>query len=174
MANTPVEVKKTAPAPTGVPDTWRSFRTEMDRLFDRFAGGWGVPSLRRMFDTEPAFRYESTFSVPSPAVDITEDDAGYKVTAELPGMTEKEIEVVLSDGMLTLKGEKKQEKEQKEKNFYLSERSYGSFQRSFTLPEGVDRDKIAADFAKGVLTISMPKTAKAKEAEKKIEVKAAA
>ena len=133
-----------------------------------------MPSLRRMFDVEPAFRYESTFSVPSPAVDITEDAAAYKVTAELPGMSEKEIEVVLSDDTLTLKGEKRQEKEQKEKNFYLSERSYGSFQRSFTLPDGVDRDKIAADFSKGVLTISMPKTAKAKEAEKKIEVKAAA
>ena len=173
MANTPVEVKKTAPAPAA-PDAWRSLRTEMDRLFDRFAGGWGMPSLRRMFDAEPTFRYESSLTVPSPAVDITEDEAGYKVTAELPGMNEKEVEVVLSDGMLTLKGEKRAEKEQKDKNFYLSERSYGSFQRSFTLPDGVDRDKIAADFAKGVLTITMPKTAKAKEAEKKIEVKAAA
>ena len=173
MATTPVEVKKTAPAPTA-PDAWRSFRTEMDRLFDRFAGGWGMPSLRRMFEAEPAFRYESTFSVPSPAVDITEDAAGYKVTAELPGMSEKEIEVTLSDGMLTLKGEKQQEKEQKDKNFYLSERSYGSFQRSFAVPEGVDRDKVTADFAKGVLTIVMPKTTKAKEAEKKIEVKVAA
>ncbi len=174
MSSTPVEVKKTAPAPAATPDTWRSFRTEMDRLFDRFAGGWGMPSLRRMFDTDPAFRYEGTLSVPSPAVDVTEDDTGYKVTAELPGMSEKEIEVVVSDGMLTLKGEKRAGKEQKDKNFYVSERSYGSFQRSFTLPDGVDRDKVAADFAKGVLTISMPKTAKAKEAEKKIEVKAAA
>ncbi len=174
MASTPVEVKKSTPAPTGAPDAWRSLRTEMDRLFDRFASGWGMPSLRRMFDVEPTLRYESSFSMPTPAMDITEDEAGYKLTAELPGMTEKEIEVVLADGMLTLKGEKKAEKEQKDKNFYLSERSYGSFQRSFTLPDGVDRDKITADFAKGVLTIAMPKTAKAKEAEKKIEVKAAA
>lgn len=174
MANTPVEVKKTAPAATNAPDAWRSLRTEMDRMFDRFAGGWGMLSLRRMFDAEPALRYESTFTVPSPAVDITEDDGNYKVTAELPGMTEKEIEVVVSGDMLTLKGEKKEEKEQKEKNFYLSERSYGSFQRSFCVPEGVDRNKIAADFSKGVLTISMPKTAKAVEQQKKIEVKAAA
>jgi len=174
MANTPVEVKKTAPVPAGAPESWRSFRTEMDRLFDRFAGGWGMTSLRRMFDVEPMARYESSFTMPTPAVDITEDEAGYKVTAELPGMSEKEIEVVVSDDTLTLKGEKRAEKEQKEKNLYLSERSYGSFQRSFTLPEGVDREKITADFAKGVLTIGMPKTAKAKEAEKKIEVKAAA
>jgi HSP20 family protein len=174
MVTTPVEVKKTPPTSAITQDAWRSLRTEMDRLFDRFSGGWGMPSLRRMFDVEPAFRYESSFAVSPPAVDISEDDAGYKVTAELPGMSEKEIEVAVSDGTLTLKGEKRQEKEQKDKNFYLSERSYGSFQRSFAVPEGVDRDKIAADFAKGVLTITMPKTAKAVEQKKKIEVKAAA
>lgn len=174
MASSPVEVKKTAPAPSGVPDVWRSLRSEMDRLFDRFASGWGVPSFRRVLDMEPSFRYESSFSMPSPAVDIAEDDSGYKVTAELPGMSEKEIEVVVSGDTLTLKGEKRQEKEQKEKNFYLSERSYGSFQRSFFIPEGVDRDKIGADFSKGVLTITLPKSEKAVQQQKKIEVKAAA
>jgi HSP20 family protein len=174
MANTPVDVKKTAPVPATAPDAWRSLRTEMDRLFDRFAGGWGMPSLRRMFDVEPALRYESSFTMPAPAVDVSEDEAAYKVTAELPGMSEKEIEVVVSGDTLTLKGEKRQEKEQKDKNYYLSERSYGSFQRSFFVPEGVDRDKIAADFSKGVLTVTMPKTAKAVEQQKKIEVKTAA
>ena len=161
MTNTPVEVKRTAPVPANAPDAWRSMRTEMDRLFDRFARGWGMPSLRQMFDVEPAIRHESSFSIPSPVVDITEDDAGYKVMAELPGMSEKEIEVMVSGDTLTLKGEKRQEKEQKDKSFYLSERSYGSFRRSFYVPEGVDRDKIAAGFSKGVLTITMPKTAKA-------------
>ena len=173
MANTPVEVRKSVPAAANAPDTWRSFRTEMDRLFDRFAGGWGMPSLRRMFDAEPAFQYESSFALPSPAVDISEDDGAYKVTAELPGMTEKDIEVVVSGDTLSIKGEKRLEKEQKEKNFHLSERSYGSFQRSFYVPDGVDRDKIAADFSKGVLTVTMPKTAKAMEQTKKIEVKSA-
>lgn len=174
MANAPVELKKTAPTPANAPDAWRSLRTEMDRLFDRFASGWGMPSLRRMFDAEPMFGHESSFTVPSPAVDIIEDDSNYKVTAELPGMSEKDIEVVALGDTLTIKGEKKQETEQNEKNFYLSERSYGSFQRSFYLPDGVDRDKIVADFSKGVLTITMPKTAKAAEQKKKIEVKAAA
>ncbi len=173
MATAPVEVKKTAPAPASPSDAWRSLRREMDQLFDRFAGGWGFPSLRRMFDVEPTFRSESSFTMPAPAVDIAEDDAAYKVTAELPGMSEKEIEVVVSGDVLTLKGEKRQEKEQKERNFYLSERSYGAFQRSFHVPEGADRDKIVAEFSKGVLTITMPKTAQAKQAEKKIEVKAA-
>jgi HSP20 family protein len=171
MANTPVEVKKATPTPA--PDAWQSFRGEMDQLFDKFAGGWGMPSLRRMFEAGPAMRYESSFTMPSPAVDITEEDGAYKVMAELPGMNEKEIEVVVSGDMLTLKGKKRAEKEQKEKNFYLSERSYGSFQRSFYVPEGVDRDKIAADFSKGVLTVTMPKTAKAVEQRKKIEVKSA-
>ena len=173
MASTPVEVKKAAPVPTNAPDAWRSMRTEMDRLFDRFAGGLGMPSLRRMFDVEPALRYDSTFTMPLPAVDVVEDEVAYKVTAELPGMTEKEIEVVVSGDTLTLKGEKRQEKEQKDRNYYLSERSYGSFQRSFLVPEGVDRDKVAADFSKGVLTVTMPKTAKAVEQQKKIEVKPA-
>jgi HSP20 family protein len=173
MANTPVDVKQSAPVPASGPDAWRSLRTEMDRLFDRFTTGWGMPSLRRMFD-EPAFRYESSLSMPAPAVDVSEDAAGYKVTAELPGMSETEIEVVLSGDTLTLKRERRQEKEQKDKNFYLSERSYGSFQRSFYVPDGVDRDKIAADFSKGVFTLTMPKSAKSVEQQKKIEVETAA
>ena len=173
MANTPVEVTKTTPAPAA-PDAWRNLRTEMDRLFDRFANGWGVPSFRRMFDWEPATRFESTLSMPTPAVDITEADGAYKVSAELPGMSEKDIQVEMSGDTLTLRGEKREEKEQKEKNFHLSERSYGSFQRSFYVPDGVDRDNVTAEFTKGVLTVTMPKTTKAVEQQKKIEVKAAA
>lgn len=172
MGTAPVEVKKT-PAPAA-PDAWRSLRTEMDRLFDRFAGGFGLPSLSRMFDGAPGLRVESSFSVPSPAVDITEDETAYKVSAELPGMTEKDIEVSVVDGTLTIKGEKKQATEKKDENFYLSERAYGAFQRSFVLPDGVDAEKIGADFAKGVLTVTLPKLPEAKVEPKKIEVKAAA
>jgi HSP20 family protein len=174
MANTSMEVTKIAPVPANAPDAWRSMRTEMDRLFDRLAGGWGMPSLRRMFDVEPVLRPQSPFNASSPAVDITEDNTAYKVTAELPGLSEREIQVVVSGDTLTLKGEKQQAKEQKDKNFYLSERSYGSFQRSFYVPEGVDRDNIVADFSKGVLSITMPKTARAVEQQRTIEVKAAA
>jgi HSP20 family protein len=74
--------------------------------------------------------------------------------------------------MLVLKGEKRQEREEKEKNRYLSERSYGAFQRSFALPDGIGRDKIAAEFSKGVLTLTLPKTPDARKQQKKIEVKA--
>ena len=174
MATTLVEVKKTSSASVNPPDALRSLRSEIDRLFDRFAGGSDMPWMRRMLDVEPAFRYESTLSMPTPAVDVIEDDAAYKVTAELPGMSENEIEVMIFGNLLTLKGEKHQEKEQKEKDFHLSERSYGSFRRSFYVPESVDHDMIAADFSKGVLTVTMPKTAKAVGQTRRVEVKAAA
>jgi HSP20 family protein len=169
MAQTQVEKK--APA-ARAPDPFRSLRTEMDQLFDRFSAGFGFPSLRRMFGMEPAWRTDSLLGDGVPAVDLTENDQAYKVTAELPGMTEKDIEVSITDDMLTVKGEKRQEREEKEENRYLSERSYGMFQRSFSLPPGVDRDKLTAAFANGVLTITLPKTAEAKKQEKKIEVKA--
>ena len=172
MATTPVEVKRAAPPGAAVPDAWRSLRTEMDRLFDRFASGFGMPSFSRLFDASPAFRFESSFSMPAPAMDVTEDKDAYKLTAELPGMSENDIEVSVTDSMLTLKGEKKQEKEQKAKNYYVSERAYGSFERSFSLPEGTDANKIAANFAKGVLTVTLPKKPEAKVEPKKVEVKA--
>jgi HSP20 family protein len=174
MANTvvPIQTKSPAPAPASNTDSWRSLRDEMNRLFDRFSGGFGFPMLRRAFEP-PTFTLEAPFAMAAPAVDVTEDDAAYKVTAELPGMTEKDIEVSVSGDLLTLSGEKRQEKEQNEKNYHVSERSYGAFQRSFTIPEGVERGKITADFAKGVLTLTMPKSAKARETQRKIEVKAA-
>jgi HSP20 family protein len=172
LANTPVEVKKTAPTVVPNQDAWQSMRTEMERLFDRF--GFGMPALRRWFDPESSFRSGMTMSMPNPAIDIAEDDTGYKLTAELPGMTEKDIEITVNDDMLTLKGEKKQEAEHKEKNYTMSERSYGAFQRSFWLPESVDRSKIDASFAKGILTVSLPKSAATAVQSKKIEVKAAA
>jgi HSP20 family protein len=173
MANTHVDVRKTAPARSSVPDVWQAFRGDMDRLFDRFTGGSGLPSLRRIFDLEPSWRYESSFGINVPAVDVTEDDKAYKIAAELPGMSEKDIDISVTGDVIVLKGEKRQEREEKEENRYLSERSYGAFQRTFALPDGVDRDKIGAEFAKGVLTVTLPKTAGAQKQQKRIEVKAA-
>ena len=167
MADVPVEVKKAAPADTTAPDLWRSFRSEMDRLFDRF----GFPSLRRMFDMEPAWRSAGSFTFSVPAIDMSEDEKAYKISAELPGLDAKDVDVSVSGNMLVLKGEKRQEKEEKDKNYYFSERAYGSFQRAFELPASVEQDKISADFSKGVLTITMPKTPDAQKQQKKIEVK---
>jgi HSP20 family protein len=171
MAQTPVEVRRGPPARTGA-DPWNVFRSEMDRVFDRFASGFGFPSIRRMLDVEPWWRYEAPFSVTAPAVDVTEDDKAYKIAAELPGMTEKDVDVSITGDMLVLKGEKRQEREEKDKNRYLAERTYGAFQRSFVLPDGVDPEKISAEFAKGVLTLTLPKTPDAQKRQKKIEVKA--
>jgi len=145
----------------------------MDRLFDRFAGGFGLPAFRRLFDFEPPWRGDSSFSFTAPAVDVTEDAKGFTITAELPSLEEKNVDVNVSGDMLTIKGEKRYEKDESDKHRYMSERAYGSFQRSFALPDGVDRDKIAANLSKGVLTVTLPKTAQAQK-QQKIKVKTAA
>jgi HSP20 family protein len=171
MANTPAPpARQASPAPMGSQDPWSSFRTEMDRLFDRFAG-FGMPSFRQMFGSPFLNGSEGNAAIASPAIDITEDDKAYRVTAELPGMNEKDIEVVISGDRLTLRGEKQQERQ--DTNKHLSERSYGMFQRSFTLPEAIDREKIEAGFHNGVLTLTLPKTAQAAQQSRKIEVKPA-
>ena len=144
MADVPVEVNKVAPAQTNVPDVWHSFRSEMDRLFDRFSSGFGFPSLRRMFDVEPAWRPANSFSFAAPAIDMSEDEKVYKISAELPGIDAKDIDVSVSGDMLVLRGEKRQEKEKKGKNYHFSERAYGSFQRTFDLP------------ARSIVTRSLP------------------
>jgi HSP20 family protein len=104
---------------------------------------------------------------------VVEGDKAYEITAELPGMDEKNIEVKVVNNTLTIKGEKREEKEEKKKDYYLQERHFGSFERRFQVPEGVDTDKIEASFNKGVLKVMLPKTAEAQKAEKKITVKAA-
>ena len=173
MATAPVEVKKATPAPPKAVDPWRSFRTEIDRLFDRFSSDLLWPSFPRLFDDRSMFGFRPTFVAPAPAMDISEDADAYKLSAELPGMNEKEIEVAVTDGMLTLTWAKRQETERKDKDYYLSEREYGSFKRSFALPDSIDIDKISADIAKGVFTITLPKKQEAKAAAKKVEVMAA-
>jgi HSP20 family protein len=135
----------------------------MDRLSDRF----GFPSFWRVFDMEPSWRPASSFNFSVPAIDMSEDDKAYRISAELPGIDAKDIDVSVSGDTLVLKGEKRQQKEKK--NYHFSERSYGSFQ----LPSSIDRDKVNADFPKGVLTITLPKTAEAQKPQKKIEVRSA-
>jgi HSP20 family protein len=106
-------------------------------------------------------------------VDIAETDKAYELTADLPGLEEKNIEVKVANGGLTIKGEKKEETEEKGKDYHLSERHFGSFQRYFRLPETVDIEKIAATFKNGVLKVTLPKKPEAQKSEKKIEVKSA-
>lgn len=171
---TKLPVKKEGGTPAA-PRPWAPFdslRREIDRLFEDFNGGWRSPFGRSFFDVQPLSSREATWPA-VPAVDVAETDKGYEITAELPGIDEKNVEVKLADGVLTIKGEKTEEKEEKKKDYYVSERSYGAFQRSFQVPAGVDADKIEASVNKGVLTVKLPKTAEAQQAEKKIPVKAA-
>jgi HSP20 family protein len=158
----------------GALETWRPFdrlRREVDRLFNTFDGGFlSSPFRRSLFEVEPLWRGEPAWAA-APAVDITEKDKAYEITAELPGIDEKNVEVTCANGMLRIKGEKHEEKEEKKQDYHLQERRYGSFERSFRVPEGVDTDKIEANFKKGVLKVVLPKTAEAQKAEKKIAIK---
>lgn len=156
--------------PATKPHPFQSLRHEMERIFDDFESGkWLHPFGGPPFDLRnPWLRNGFEYAPPA---EVAEKDHDYEITVELPGMDEKNIEVNIAEGVLTIKGEKCEEKKEEKKDYCLSERSYGSFFRSFALPEGVNADKISAKFDKGVLKVSFPKPTSA--VEKKIAVKAA-
>jgi len=135
-----------------------NMQREINRMFDSFfRSGW----------------IEDTGLAPaawSPATDIVESDAGYVVKVELPGMSRDDVKITMQENQLSIHGEKKHEKEGKEKGFHRIERSYGAFQRCFTLPTAVDASKIDASFKDGILTVTLPRSEEAKP--KTIEVKA--
>ena len=142
-------------------DPFVTLRREMDRLFDDAFRSFGVPSLGFGRDEGwPSLRGGW------PSVEVSETDKDVKVTAELPGLEEKDVEVLLADGALTIRGEKKSETEDKDRHY--SERYYGRFERRVALPAEVDEDKVQASFKNGVLTVTMPKSAKAQERVKRI------
>jgi HSP20 family protein len=163
--------KQQAPTPTG--EVWRPFealRKEVDRLFDDFGDDFWRRPFRSLAGLERGWAQKF---VATPPADVTETDKAYEITAELPGIDQKNIEVNVANGGITIRGEKKEETEEKKKDYYVSERRYGSFERHFGLPVGVDADKIDATFKDGVLKVTLPKTAEAQKAAKKIEIKAA-
>lgn len=172
MTNVPVRTEKglTSIGGANMP-SWDKFRDEMERLFDRFSAAFEFPSLKPIHELGN-FWPTSIAGMTGMAVDVSEDDKYYKIAAELPGLDEKDIEVTVSDDSITLKGVKSEEKEVKGKNRFYSERTYGEFRRSFALPKDVDRKLIDAKFAKGVLTVVIPKNPTAQKVEK-IAVKAA-
>jgi HSP20 family protein len=135
-------------------EPFHGFRAEMDHLFERFFGHSPMASDGGPIDRLDVFNGGSL----SPDIDVRENDNVITLAAELPGMEEKDIDLTVDDGVLTLKGEKRYEHEEKEKGKAVRiERQYGSFQRSFTLPSYVDEEKVSAKFDKGVLTIELPK-----------------
>ena len=147
------------------PSLWRDwdtpvsgFRREMDRLFDDF---FRTPSLTR-------FGEVGGISANWPSIDVKDKDNELLVTAEVPGLTDKDVELFVDNGMLTIRGEKKAEHEERG----YSERFFGKFERQIPLPSGVDEQNCRADFRDGLLTIHLPKTKEAEQARKKIPINA--
>jgi HSP20 family protein len=144
-----------------------SLRDEVDRVFHTFRAH---PLWRSTaFDVAPFFRREGFLT--APAVDVAETDAAYEITVELPGLDERNVEIAHANGILAIRGEKREESENKQRDYYVSERRYGSFERSFRIPDSVDEGKISAAFNKGVLAVTLPKTQQTRQPEKKIEIK---
>jgi HSP20 family protein len=179
MADKPTKVpakkEEAAPAPAERWDPLSSLRDEVDHLFDDFSWRWPAgPFARRGRDwLAPLRGFPTGWPAGAPAVDIVDLDKEIQVRAELPGMEEKDIDIELSGSMLTIRGEKKEEQEKGEKGgrYYMSERRYGAFERSLRIPEGADREKPEARFAKGVLTVTFPKTREAREKARKVKIK---
>jgi HSP20 family protein len=150
-----------------------SLRQQVNRLFDDFdLGVWANPFRRSMFAVEPFWQHRGTRHI-APAVNIADYEKAYEITAELPGLDEKNVEMKVTNGALTIRGEKLDEEGEKKRGYYLHERDFGSFERRFRVPEDADIDKIEASFKKGVLTVTLPKRPEVQKAEKKITVKAA-
>jgi HSP20 family protein len=155
------EPSQTAPS-TGVQE-WRPFETlrnQVDRLFRDFETGFLQSPLYR--DIDNFWRRDVALPV-TPPVDVVEKENAFELTAELPGLDAKNIELSLSDDVLTIKGEKTEEKEEKTKDRYVSERRYGSFRRSLQLPASVDPAKIEASYRSGVLSVKLPKSEEARK-----------
>lgn len=157
------------PSTQGADNPMLDLRRQVDQLFDEFAGAFGFPAFG--FGA-PAYA-DPRASVADVRVEVSETAGGFDVTAEVPGMSEDDLEIDLSNDVLTIKGEKKAERENEGRNFHVSERRYGSFQRSFRVPDTIDRDNIDARFNNGVLTVHLPKRTEAKEQNRKINVKSA-
>jgi HSP20 family protein len=148
-------------------DPFTQIRQEIDKVFDSAFKGLGFPSIGLGRELSPMAQTDWL----KPTLDIGASDKEYTISVELPGVDENEIQVELGNDTLKIKGEKKQEKEEKERNYYRMERSYGSFQRTLSLPEDADQDDIKAVYKNGVMSITIPRKAASKTEAKQIEVK---
>jgi HSP20 family protein len=154
--------RQTPPAVRRI-DPFDALQQEIDRVFDRFNDFRTWPAI--FSESWPTVLSERTFS---PSMEVIETDNAIEVATELPGMDEKDVEISVADGMLTIRGEKKLEKDEKKKNYHLIERSYGSFERAIAVPQGVDASKVKAQMTKGVLKVQIPKPAAAKAQQVRI------
>ena len=151
--------------PFNAPFSWDPFR-ELEEMHNRLTSFFGrrLPLLRGPGEAE-----EMTLATWTPRVDVAEDDKEYVISVELPGVKKDEVNVSVEDRVLSISGERKSEREEKGKQYHRIEQSYGTFMRSFTLPEGVAGEKLSADFRDGILRVHVPKKEGAKT--KEIEVK---
>lgn len=145
-------------------DPFDRLQDEMDRMFNSYFRGWNLPRLG--FESAPDGSLLAN-------LDVSETPEAVQIVADVPGMKEKDIDITLNDSSLTIKGKRESESEEKKKNFHRIERSYGEFTRRVALPAEVDPAHVDAKLKDGVLTITLQKTAKAMETEKKIPIKAA-
>jgi HSP20 family protein len=153
------------PARTG--NALFDLRNEIDVLFDRFFSG----SLFGPFGGFPeAQPLRQRFGGMMPKVDVSETEREIQIVAELPGLKQEDVELSVEDDLLTLRGETSTSRDEKDKQFHLSERSYGRFERSFRLPDTVDRDRISASFENGLLTVTLPKSERSQQKPKRIEI----
>ncbi len=143
---------------------WNPFK-EMEETQNRLARAFGLPSVRGENGGKEAMAVTEW----APSVDIIEDDKEWLVKADLPEVKKEDVKVTVENGVLTITGERKFEKEEKDRKYHRIEREYGTFLRSFTLPDAADGDKVAAEFKNGVLQVHLPKNEKAKP--KAIDVK---
>ncbi|MBL8538254.1 MAG: Hsp20/alpha crystallin family protein [Hyphomonadaceae bacterium] len=153
--NAPVARRSQTPAPLGRDPFW-AFRSEMDRLFDDFF-------TPRRFDRMSGFPF-------TPALDITESDKAVRLRAELPGVDEKDLEINLDGDLLTIRGEKREERTEEKDQRRVVERGYGSFERSVRLPFAPNEKDVTADFKNGVLTITTPKPPEFAKQAKRIRI----
>lgn len=155
----PAETSPSRPA-----DVFAAMRNEMDRVFERFEHG---------FPRWPSLFRQGSGTIVVPDLDVKENTDSIVIEAELPGVEEKDVSVTVANGTLTIRGEKKQSKEETKESYYLAERSYGAFERVLRLPESVDDTRIEAKFDKGVLKVKAAKKPEAVKAERKIDIKKA-
>ncbi|HEU4988154.1 MAG: Hsp20/alpha crystallin family protein [Gemmatimonadota bacterium] len=137
---------------------------DLDEMQNRLRRAFNLPAFEPLI---PSFVQPVGWN---PAVEVAETPEQFTVTAELPGLTAKDVSVDFEDGVLTLKGEKAESKTEQDQKYYVWERSYGAFERSFTFPTAVEQDKIKASFENGVLTVGIPKTRSAKANGRKINI----
>lgn len=151
-------------------EPFAALRRDIDKMFEDF-----TQSFPSMLDFDPFRGLSPAFDMKGagimPKVEVSEDKKAYEITAELPGVDEADVNLTLHDDVLTFSGEKKSQRDEKKKGYQVSERSYGSFRRSFRLPNDVDADQISAKFDKGVVTITLPRTARTKPKGRSIPVK---